>query len=302
MLGINSKYPLNPVLDWEIEESPVFDASGNKINGYKMIVNAEDQAVLNICKKTYTPTPNHVFLETVGKLTEVSGFQLEGFHTFKQGQKVLAYLKNPQPKSLAGEKAQDFMVVGNSHDGSTCFFTGLTNQVYRCENMFSAHNMQNRIYHRKNHEAVIDDLVETHDLYFNQLTGCYEMLEDFTRCPVTPEIAQNFVQEVLKIENPEEVSSRKRNTVERFLEALEVETEAVGNNLYGLFNGATRYTTHMMKSKYAIFGNPFGEANRINQAALSFCKAQAEQGPRTKVISIAPPEKPTNQNQFVELF
>jgi hypothetical protein len=49
---------------------------------------------------------------------------------------------------------------------------------------------------------------------------------------------------------------------------------ALGDNLFGLLNGITHYTTHVKKVKETTFGNALGTLSRINQDAFQFCESQ----------------------------
>jgi hypothetical protein len=51
-----------------------------------------------------------------------------------------------------------------------------------------------------------------------------------------------------------------------FQNSINIETADLGNNLFGLFNSVTHYTTHKLKNENT-FGNLFGTANKINEKA-----------------------------------
>jgi hypothetical protein len=56
--------------------------------------------------------------------------------------------------------------------------------------------------------------------------------------------------------------------------SIDKETLALGDNLFGLLNGITHYTTHVKKVKETTFGNALGTLSRINQDAFQFCESQ----------------------------
>jgi hypothetical protein len=56
--------------------------------------------------------------------------------------------------------------------------------------------------------------------------------------------------------------------------SIDKECLALGDNLFGLFNGVTHYTTHIKKAKETTFGNALGTLARINQDAFQFCESQ----------------------------
>jgi hypothetical protein len=56
-----------------------------------------------------------------------------------------------------------------------------------------------------------------------------------------------------------ELSTRKQNQIELFENDLRTEVASKGDNLWGLFSGVTRYTTHSMKKTDNTQGKMFGQ-------------------------------------------
>lgn len=278
---------LDTTLNWEVQELPIFDQFGNPINGYKRLINSESQDTLSVCKESYTPTKNERLLEVVDSLCDTMGFDLKGFASFKGGKRVLAYLKNPEPNTLLDLPVQDYMIVGNAHDGSCSFFTGMTNYMYRCENMFSSTQRSLRVYHTKSHDYRIDEVIQYHDMYYNERTGYYEMMEEFAETPININTEKNFVNTVLKLEEGKELSTRMGKIRDNLTSCIALEMRELGNTAFGLFNGLTRYTSRELQSKNPIFGNPFGHANTLNKRGLEFCKVLVKEEHRG-IIKVSP--------------
>ena len=59
--------------------------------------------------------------------------------------------------------------------------------------------------------------------------------------------------------NEYELSTRKKNQLGDFRSDLKCEIAHKGDNLWGLFSGVTRYTTHTMKSTDNSEGKMFGQ-------------------------------------------
>ncbi len=276
---------LDNTLNWEVKECPIYDMNGNEIKGYKRLENDSTGATLNICKASYVPVRNEQLIESANLVSERTGLELEGFASFRDGQRVMAYLKNPNAQSIGGYKSDDYMIIGNSHNYSTSFFTGLTSRVHRCENMFSATNQQSRIQHTKQGTSRITDLMEATTLYFNSKTGLYEEMETFSGIKTNPKMVETFTRELLALPMSGEIPTRTQNRVSTLNDAIKIESAAFGNNLLGLFNGVTRYTTHDLKKRNSVFGNPFGRANELNQRALNLCRTLKDENPN-RVFSL----------------
>ena len=273
-------YDIDTSLDWDVITQPLYDDAGQIIPGYKQIKNSETGSTLHVCKDSYTPISNHVLKELANTLGKQFDFRLDGFASFKGGKKVLAYLKNNQPVKLAGFPCKDYLIIGNSHDGSTAFFVGASNFLYRCENMFSSTTRQWRVNHRSGASNKLGDLVDVYDMYFNEKTQMYEQVDRMTSVPVNRETKLNFADEILKIEEPKYMSTRMENIRLELRGSIDQECAILGDNVFGLFNGVTHYTSHALNSRSAVLGNPFGHANTLNQRALAYCNQLVEERPK----------------------
>ncbi len=293
---------LDKTLNWEVEETEIYSPNGEIIPGYQALRNSRTGEVLNVCGITYTPISNARLVEIAHNFCENTPFELEGFATYRGGKKVLAYLKNENPPAFAGHKAQDFLVIGNSHDGSTAFFTGLTNFVYRCENMFSQRNMQTRILHRMNAEQELRAMQATHDLYYNELTGVYERAQEMTEHRLTDKELESFANIILDLKEGEPLSTRTQNNRERLLDSIYHETNDLGKNLFGAFNGVTHYTSHQIQTKNRVFGNPFNIQDTLNQRAYNFAVNTMARNPRPKPVQVLEVQGETISSEEISLF
>jgi hypothetical protein len=285
------------ILDWDVLQAPIYDREGNKIEGHKVITRSDTGKVLQVCKETYTPTLNAQLLQTVRTIAECNNLEIDGFASFNGGVKVMAYLRNPAPPAPAGHKLAEHLVIGNSHDGTTAFFMGLTTKVYRCENMFTQRNMQAKVYHRSDQAQRVREAAETIDLYYDQQRQLYTVWEDWNRTPIQGKHRDSLVNTLLKIEEGEDLSTRKRNSRDQLHEAILRESEDLGNNVFAAFNGVTYYTTHVMK-RNNVYGNPFGQAANLNEEAFLFCRDLAEETGKRTVLQLPPAEEPIRGFKF----
>lgn len=270
-------------LAWDVQEKPLYNQEGQQIEGYKRLVHSETNNTLNICKNSYTPVLNEQLTELAQTLADNHGFDLKGYASFKEGRKVIAYLENKNTKQLAGFPSSDYLILGNSHDGSSSFFVGASNYLYRCENMFTSTKQQWKLPHRKGVGAQLDNIADAYDLYYNEKTGMYEQLEDFAAMSVTPKEIAGCVDYLLDAESSGDMSTRMQNIRAQIGESIQTECEELGNNAFGLFNGVTHYTTHSLNGKN-VFGNPFGHANKLNRRAFEYCTELLKYRP--KMISV----------------
>ena len=261
-------------LDWDIIEKPIF-ANNKQIIGYKSIFRSDNGNLLNIAKTSYTPTHNEKFIEVTEKLHEITGFPIQNYYEVDGGKKVLSFLECTESIQVCGHEFKDFLMIGNSFDGSTGFFIGNSNVMIRCKNRFSKNFRQLQVNHTKNNSLRVDGLVEYFDSFMNQRKQLFENMERFSDVKIDESIIKSLVERLAKMNEEErlgnEVSTRKSNIISNMNYSIQKECLDLGDNAFGLFNGITHYTTHVKNAKNTTFGNPFGTANELNQTAFKFC-------------------------------
>lgn len=272
-----SKLILSPSLNWEVQEKPVY-CQNRLVVGYKAIVRSDTGVILNVPKKSYSPTRNERLMEVVNRLAEVTGFTLEGYDEYQGGRKVLAFLRNPGKVQVADFEFDDFMMIGNSHDYSTGFFVGTSTMMIRCENRFSQKNQKMKVFHTRNHDVRIKELISYFENYRHHRDGLFHTMEEMARVKVDEVVIDGLVRRLVALEHEEkmvegvrEISTRKANIKALIESSIDRECADIGYNALGLFNGVTHYTTHVKKTRERVFGNVLGGLNLDNQKAFAYC-------------------------------
>lgn len=266
-------------LTWEIRETPVM-CGGKVQKNYKGLQRNDTKEVLSIVKDSYTPINNETFISLIHDI-EKFGFEQTGFLEVKQGRKLLCWLKNTQNKDILGYKSNDYIVVGNSFDYSSSLFVGTTNTLLRCENQFSKlhRNSDFRILHSKNSTQKVLNFESSFENLVSERNLFYSILESFSEVKTDKLIVENFVKEVLN--NEFEVKEGKKENKILGIKKMELENSILkeqnelGNNLFGLFNGITYYTTHKHQKDNPkhknYFGNILGSCSNLNNKGWDFC-------------------------------
>lgn len=263
-------------LSWEVEERPLF-SNNQRIEGYKALYRSDNNELLQVAKSTYTPVTNERFLEVITRLSEITGFPIEMYDEVNKGKKVIAFLKCTDPITVNGYKFKDWLMVGNSHDGSTGFFIGNSNMMIRCENRFTKQFQSLKVLHTANNDFRINQLANSFDDYTKQRQRFYNRFSEYIDFEIIEGDKSKIVNSLvevspLEIEQPETISTRKQNIITDIHRSIERETSELGNNLFGLFNGVTHYTSHVRRQKEAVFCNAFGTSADFNNRALTFCE------------------------------
>lgn len=267
------KQNLATSINWDITESPIFDATGEEIRHFKAINRNDNGRLLNVCKNSYTPSKNSYFTDKVNEIAEFTGFKLNGFEERKEGKQIVAYLENPEVIQIATEEHANFIVLGNSHDGSTSFFSGSGNIMFRCSNGLTVATAQAmKVLHRKNSKNRIDELANHYKKFKEDTQKAKELIESFEYIKMNEKQKQDFTYNLLN--TPKELefaefSPQKQKQINLLRKSIEEETDYFGNNLLGVFQGVTHYTSNVREIANPSFLNVLGSNADINRRALN---------------------------------
>lgn len=261
--------PITDNISWDIKTGTV-SVSGVDTDGYKGLLRNDSNDLLNIVSKWYNPITNEQFIGVVDQMKDLTGFSLHGYTEYDNGRKVLAYLQNLSDTDVAGFKTNEFMVMGNSFDSSTAFFTGSSNTILRCTNQFGRIHDRHSIRHNGQADVKIQELIRLYEGFMHEERTQKEKFESWHGIRIPIELKELFVDEVLEIEPLKKVSSFKLIEKEKLFHSINVEMNAMGENAFGLFNGLTHYTTHVKESKSKVLGNLFGITNTLNKRGYNF--------------------------------
>ena len=273
-------------LGWEVERHTPYTQTKSGLfvpeDKYVALKRSDTLETLSLFRDSYTETKNRTFEEHARQLADASGYELEGFAEFRGGTKVLAYLKATDDlvHQYLGLKSENYLVFGNSHDGTTPLFVGSVNILLRCYNQWGRVMQGLKVRHTKNHNYKVDmfiDLVRGFRAEKEQEAIIFQKMSEIK---IDRSILDALANRLLnidetKIAEGDILSVRMGNTKAALMDSLNKETADLGMNLWGAFNGVTHYTTHT-KSSTDTYGNLLGGNMKFNTDALSFLTEVAE--------------------------
>lgn len=273
-LNLVASKPAVKTLDWEVMTEPLFTASGKQVDGWKRVFRSDNDKELHLFKNSYTPTQNALFTRLMQSISDNSGYAFEGFHEIRGGAKLFGYLKNPNPLTVNGNKMSEWLSVGNSHNGTSSFFVLTTTLLHRCDNQFSrAHKgLSLKFSHTKNSLDKINNIGQLFELYQGETEKVMNLFKIFGETAIQDKDKDAIINKIIGIKKGDkEITQRKKNLQIAMHNPMTMEVNDLGRNLWALFNGITKYTTHTKKGKDLAFGNTTGITAKYNQTAFDYC-------------------------------
>jgi phage/plasmid-like protein (TIGR03299 family) len=258
-------------LNWTVGRQAIQTESGILIPNKVALVRDDTQTVLGIHSENYEPYQNDELLDLLHKIEGSTGLVLHTGGSFKGGEKVWFQLKSNDLR-IGNDKIEGYVSGFNSFDGKTALAFGNSSLTVSCMNTFwrGYKEVATRLRHsatmRPKIEEIlkrIDVLMKEEQVMFNEI----KMLNDTKMTAAVKELVTRKLFEISKEERLDDpdLSTRKKNQLWQFNYDLGIETAQKGDNLWGLFSGITRYTTHSMKRGDNSESKMFGRTGNIER-------------------------------------
>jgi len=251
-------------LNWEVSKEPIQTVSGISIPDKIAIMRTDTEKVLGIHGTNYDPYQNHELMELLHQIGGKTGLEVHSGGLFKDGAKIWFQLKSDN-LSLNGDTVEGYLSGFNSFDGSSSLGLGNSTFTVSCENSWWAayREVKTKLRHSASMRPKIDEILANIDVVleqeqklFREIVMLSETAMTNTQKDLVTALLFNLDEE--EMYNPDELSTRRKNQLEDFNNDLRAEIATKGDNLWGLFSGVTRYTTHSMKSTDNSEGKMFG--------------------------------------------
>jgi phage/plasmid-like protein (TIGR03299 family) len=240
-------------LNWTVREETVTTESGIIVPKTKAIIRDDTNTVLSIHGEGYQPFQNHQMIELLDKVSQQIGLPIHKGGYFGEGEKVYIQLKSNDFK-LGNDRIEGFITGVNSFDGSTSFAFGPSNITISCQNKFFSafRNLETKVRHTKNMQMKIDDICRGLEAVIVEESEMFADIKKLSETRFSEETEEWVIKLLFNIErevdldDEDGVSSVTRNRLTNFYVDLNGELKGKGDNLWGLFSGVTKYTTHTM--------------------------------------------------------
>lgn len=263
---------------------------------YFGLVNTKSDNTINSVKEGYKVSQNHEILELALRGMQNFGddLSISKAGSLNDGRKVFIQLKIDGKRKIGNDKLTQYVTIIDSNDGSTSLSIGIGDKCARCLNeyfkFYKAGNAKFR------HTATLEQKLRTIPMLIETALAenlrqirLYEM---FASTPITRELANGLVKAMLghdRVLTSMDVratkSARSINIMDSLYNDIEKEfndIRKISNTTYdtvwGLFNGATRFTTHTQVAPKRENGREEGLMNgtsyKLNQLALEYCESQ----------------------------
>lgn len=242
-------------LDWSVRTEELQTASGIVIPENIAIIRNDTNTVLSVRGEGYQPYQNEEMAELLYRVSNKTGLQVHRGGFFGEGEKVFVQLKSDDLK-LGNDRIEGFLTGINSFDGSTSLAFGPSSLTISCRNTFFAafRQMTTKIRHTKNMIIRVEDVCQKLESALKDEKEIFTNIVKLSETSFDQAVKDAVTRQLFKIPkdvaltDQEQISTRTRNQMERFYIDLNGELNEKGSNLWGLFSGVTKFTTHSLST------------------------------------------------------
>jgi phage/plasmid-like protein (TIGR03299 family) len=283
--GIEKLSTTLPTTPEEISEIPKeydFQPYEDKISTYRTDTNE----VLGIVGGRYEIIQNREAFGFFDSIIDSKEAIFETAGALGKGERIFVTAKLPNDLVVKGEPIEKYIILTNSHDGSSSIIAGFTNVRVVCNNTLQAalHNLDNKVS-IKHISGAKDRLAEAHrvmGIASKYMDSVQEIFDAMSKKTISDEDMKNYITKIFtpKILKPTpekellELSTRAQNMIDstyQFALTHETQTtEATKNTVFGAYNAISGYYNYIKSfpNEEARFSAiQFGQAgNKIKEA------------------------------------
>jgi phage/plasmid-like protein (TIGR03299 family) len=275
-------------LDWEVGLKHLVTEDGQPVS-HKATVRKDDNKIFGVVGPRYTPLQNRDAFEVFQPLLDEGLCSLHTAGSLHGGQKVwvLAKVNSDNAEIVPGDELAKFVLLSNSHDGTTSIRFGHSFIRVVCANtMAMAHSSSAskliRIRHTtssKKNLGVVRDIMNVVEADFEASLEQYKFLasRQFNQADI-----RKYVKIVLGVDKtPEDdIKTRTKNIIDDLLGRIEgPKQRTIAGSWMAAWMGVNEYYNHA-KGRTADnrldslwFGSGVGDNQKAFQTAMDFANA-----------------------------
>lgn len=238
-------------LDWKVMQKDVYTKEGFFIPGYKLNYRDSDFQQLGIVTDRYKVVQNADAFRFTDELLG-AGVRYETAGSLQKGRRTWILAKLPEQYIIAGDSITPYLLVMNSHDGTSSIKVCMTPVRVVCSNTLNlALRTTKRMWQTKHTENIMDRMDDAKETLFFAHSYMRELGKAVDRLSQT-KLTDKKVIEYMQTFFPAsvELSNTQRKNNSRLLEDMKrryfdaPDLQHVGKNAYRFINAVSDFATH----------------------------------------------------------
>jgi phage/plasmid-like protein (TIGR03299 family) len=243
-------------LDWEVGLKDLFTNEGTPVPA-RATYRKSDNSILGVVGPRYTPLQNKDAFDWFQPFLDTNECSLHTAGSLHSGQKVwvLAQLNRDNSEIVPGDEVGKFILLSNSHDGTTAIRVGYTPIRVVCANtMAMAHSKGSgsqliRIRHTRSSQKNLEQVRDIMDNINSQFEATAEQFKFLASKNFNQNDVRRYVKVMLGIEGTvdDDIKTRTRNIMDEILALVEGPKQSatgVRGTWWAAYNGYNEYLNY----------------------------------------------------------
>ena len=238
-------------LDWNVLQKDVYTQEGFYIPGYKLNYRDSDFQQLGIVRDRYKVVQNVDAFRFTDDLLG-TGVKYETAGSLQGGRRTWILAKLPEQYIIAGDKITPYLLVMNSHDGTSSIKVCMTPVRVVCNNTLNlALSTAKRMWQTKHTENIMDRMDDAKETLFfahGYMSELGKTIDKLNQTKIQDKKVIEYMQTFFPVSA--ELSDIQRKNDSRLLEDLKhryfdaPDLQHVGKNAYRFINAVSDFATH----------------------------------------------------------
>lgn len=239
-------------LDWEVELATLKDNKGQDVPA-RAVRRTTDNKILGVVGLQYHSLQNNRSFAFFQPFLDEKLASLHTAGSLMDGKKVWVLAKINRDPIVVGktDEVEKFVLLSNSHDGTTSVRVGFTPVRVVCHNTLSmAHGTKSgsqliRVRHTKNMETSLENLRDIIDLVDRQFTATAEQFNALVNKTINQRDLNKYVRKVFDIKMDAKLNGQQTKMLDTVFQLFEKgkgnDTAGVKGTYWAAYNGITEY-------------------------------------------------------------
>lgn len=263
-------------LNWTVRQEELQTISGISVPNKKAIVREDNNTIVGVHSDGYQPYQNYELMDLLHQVSGRTGLEVHRGGDFKGGGRIYVQLKG-NDLTLGNDRIEGYLTGVNSFDGSTSLSFGHSNTTISCMNTFFRvmKGLQHKVRHTKSMSLKVEDICRSLDIVLEEEKETFRIITQLSETRFDDLLKEKVTRKLFNIKpevslyNSDELSTRTWNNLSRFYIDLNGEIQQKGDNMWGLFSGVTKYTTHSYSKNDNTEAKLFGGVGQVEQEIFS---------------------------------
>ena len=275
-------------LDWEVGTKDLVTKDFQEVPA-KATYRKSDNAILGVVGPRYVPLQNREAFDWFQPFIDNGECSLHTGGSLSDGQKVwvLAQLNRDPSEIVPGDEVQKFILLSNSHDGTTSIRVGYTPIRVVCVNTLAAAHQKGvsqmlRIRHTASSKVNLDNVRDIMDNINMQFEATAEQFRFLASKNFNQHDVRKYVKVLLKCDktHDDDLKTRTRNTIRKVMTTIEgpkQDLPGVRGTWWAAYNGFNEYLNYEKgrSNNNRMESLWFGQAGASNMQALNLATEMA---------------------------